>query len=441
MNVAKEEEIDLKPYLLALLRRWWIIVGVAIGSALIAGVSAVPRTPTVFASASLLIIPANTQITLDSRSTSSDSLLFTTTTNQREALLALARDVTLEQRVAEALGREYRANELLSKLTFTTDGDLLRITARAETNDEAQQLVTVWAQEYARMVNETYTRDTTSFEMVQQQLTNALQRYYAAQAALESFIAQGQITEADQDVRRLNDLINSSRTAGTDLFRDYLLRSNDLEQILRDARLLRERLDNQPEDEVNIADALAALLLRIRNLSDQDSNRPILQLDSSLANSVSVTVADLDRLIDALEAEQSAVRSEAARLSELPLEELSPEATKQLYQRLADAQARLEQLNGRQRDLVRNRDVAFDLVNVLMRRVEELRLSDAAPQVSVRYLGTVSLPQAVISRQVITQVALAALAGVVSAAAIIVLLEAITISRRSAATQPKPTGD
>jgi len=441
MNVAKEEEIDLKPYLLALLRRWWIIVGVAIGSALIAGVSAVPRTPTVFASASLLIIPANTQITLDSRFTSSDSLLFTTTTNQREALLALARDVTLEQRVAEALGREYRANELLSKLTFTTDGDLLRITARAETNDEAQQLVTVWAQEYARMVNETYTRDTTSFEMVQQQLTNALQRYYAAQAALESFIAQGQITEADQDVRRLNDLINSSRTAGTDLFRDYLLRSNDLEQILRDARLLRERLDNQPEDEVNIADALAALLLRIRNLSDQDSNRPILQLDSSLANSVSVTVADLDRLIDALEAEQSAVRSEAARLSELPLEELSPEATKQLYQRLADAQARLEQLNGRQRDLVRNRDVAFDLVNVLMRRVEELRLSDAAPQVSVRYLGTVSLPQAVISRQVITQVALAALAGVVSAAAIIVLLEAITISRRSAATQPKPTGD
>ncbi|WP_298820666.1 lipopolysaccharide biosynthesis protein [uncultured Chloroflexus sp.] len=441
MNVAKEEEIDLKPYLLALLRRWWIIVGVAIGSALIAGVSAVPRTPTVFASASLLIIPANTQITLDSRFTSRDSLLFTTTTNQREALLALARDVTLEQRVAEALGREYRANELLSKLTFTTDGDLLRITARAETNDEAQQLVTVWAQEYARMVNETYTRDTTSFEMVQQQLTNALQRYYAAQAALESFIAQGQITEADQDVRRLNDLINSSRTAGTDLFRDYLLRSNDLEQILRDARLLRERLDNQPEDEVNIADALAALLLRIRNLSDQDSNRPILQLDSSLANSVSVTVADLDRLIDALEAEQSAVRSEAARLSELPLEELSPEATKQLYQRLADAQARLEQLNGRQRDLVRNRDVAFDLVNVLMRRVEELRLSDAAPQVSVRYLGTVSLPQAVISRQVITQVALAALAGVVSAAAIIVLLEAITISRRSAATQPKPTGD
>jgi len=69
MNVAKEEEIDLKPYLLALLRRWWIIVGVAIGLALIAGVLAVLRAPPFSASSSLLIVPANSQITLDSRFT------------------------------------------------------------------------------------------------------------------------------------------------------------------------------------------------------------------------------------------------------------------------------------------------------------------------------------------------------------------------------------
>ncbi|WP_322494958.1 Wzz/FepE/Etk N-terminal domain-containing protein [Chloroflexus sp.] len=441
MDRRMEDEIDLKPYLRALLRRWWVIIGVAAGLAVIVGVLALIRTPPYTSTSSLLIVPASAQVTLDSRFTSRDSLLFTTTFNQREALLGLARDATLEATVAQALAITYQPGKLISQIAIESDGDLIWIKAQAETREEAQRLATAWAQEYARFVAETYTRNTASLPLVEQQLAEAQQRYQEAQAALEAFIAQGKITVADQEVRRLTDMVNSTRTAGAARFNAYLQRSNILEQTLRDTRLLRERLASQTSDGPATADAIAALLLRIRNLSDQGSDRPILQIDSSLATNATVTVADLDQLISVLETESRAVHSEAERLSAVELEELNPASTRLLLERLIAAQTRHEQLLARQRELIHRRDIAFNLVEVLLRRIEELRIADAAPQVSVRYLGTVTNPTPMIDQRALTQAAIAALAGMVLAAAVIVAMEAMASARRSTPPQPKPAGD
>lgn len=441
MDRRMEDEIDLKPYLRALLRRWWVIIGVAAGLAVIVGVLALIRTPPYTSTSSLLIVPASAQVTLDSRFTSRDSLLFTTTFNQREALLGLARDATLEATVAQALAITYQPGKLISQIAIESDGDLIWIKAQAETREEAQRLATAWAQEYARFVAETYTRNTASLPLVEQQLAEAQQRYQEAQAALEAFIAQGKITVADQEVRRLTDMVNSTRTAGAARFNAYLQRSNILEQTLRDTRLLRERLASQTSDGPATADAIAALLLRIRNLSDQGSDRPILQIDSSLATNATVTVADLDQLISVLETESRAVHSEAERLSAVELEELNPASTRLLLERLIAAQTRHEQLLARQRELINSRDIAFNLVEVLLRRIEELRIADAAPQVSVRYLGTVTNPTPMIDQRALTQAAIAALAGMVLAAAVIVAMEAMASARRSTPPQPKPAGD
>ncbi len=206
-------------------------------------------------------------------------------------------------------------------------------------------------------------------------------------------------------------------------------------------QLLRARLIDQPSDTTNVDDAIAALLLRIQNLSGQGSNPPILQLDSSLSSKLSVTVADLDRLIDVLDAEYRAVRREAERLSELTSSELSPDSSQLLYERLAAAQTRLEQLNARQRELSRDRDIAFGLIEVLLRRIDELRVANAAPQVSVRYLGTVTNPVTALGRTVLIQAAVGALVGIVLTATVIVALEAMAIARRNAALTPKPAED
>ncbi len=441
-----EDEIDLKPYLVALLQHWWMIAGAAVALALIAGIVAALRTPPYTASASLLIMASSSNVSLDGRFTSRDSTLFTTTTNQREALLALARDATLEARVAaelaatDSLSADYQPGSLLSKVNIATSGDLVRITASAATGEEAQRLAEIWGREYTRLVTETYTRDSVSLALVEQQLAEAQQRYRVAQAELEDFLARGEITAADQEVRRLSDLINGTRSTTNERFNAYLRRSNALELVLRDARLLRERVAEQATPDISLADSVAALLLRIQNLNTP-SGQSILQLDSTLTANAQVTVAELDRFIAVLEDELRAVRSEAERLSKVDTEELSPAATRSLFERLAAAQVKLEQLNGHQRELVRNRDVAFSAVEVLLRRAEELRLASAAPQVSVRYLGTITNPTPVIGRQAITQAAIGALLGIVLTAGFIIAREAWIAARREQIPAPKPAGD
>ena len=80
-------------------------------------------------------------------------------------------------------------------------------------------------------------------------------------------------------------------------------------------------------------------------------------------------------------------------------------------------------------------------IEVLLRRIDELRVANAAPQVSVRYLGTVTNPVTAIGRIVLTQAAVGALASIVLTVMVIVVLEAMAVARRNTALNPKPAGD
>ncbi len=427
-----ETEIDLKPYVRTLLRRWWVIVTAGVVLAVIAGGLEFSRAP-YQSTASILLLTARD---------SSLSITNAATVNpQREALLKLIVDRALEKRVAEVL--KNGSNSLLSQITVNADGDLLKVTARAATGYEAEQLVTAWVQEYAKLVAETYTRNISSREFIEQQLVEAQQRYRLAQAELERFIAEGEIIQLEREVKRLDNLIISAQSAAMSRFGEYLSRSNTLEQLLRDARLLRNRLEQQPLNDVNQADSIAAFILRIRNLSDRGADRPMLQLDSSLTDRASVTIAELDQLISALEAEQRAVRSEIQRLSELQNEngDLSPDAIMSLYRKLAAAQTRLEQLYVKRNELIRDRDIAANSVNSLLQQLEDLRIAKSAPQASIRHLSTTTVQASLISRRIAVQAMAAALASMVLMSVIIVILEAIAIARRNTTPQPKPTGD
>ncbi|MGQ9774229.1 Wzz/FepE/Etk N-terminal domain-containing protein, partial [Chloroflexus sp.] len=355
----------------------------------------------------------------------------------------LIKDFTLEERVVTLLAAEgvlidnyKKPGDLLDRIETENEGDLIRVKVRANTAEKARRLATVWVQEFAEMVIED--KPDQVILKVEQQLAEAEKRYREAQEELEEFIAKGELDVVGREVQLLRDLIGSTSASLTERYANYLRRFNDLEQVLRDARLLRQRLVDREVDEASAADAIAALLLRTRNLSDTGRDRPILQLDSSLVNNAVVTATELDRFITILENERRAVHDEAENLSRL---ELSPDSSQSLYERLAAAQARLEQLSGRQRELIQERDVAFELAQLLLRRIDELRISDAAPQVSVRYLGTVTNPEPAIARSVVTQAAIGALAGIFLAAFIIVVLEAVAIARRNTALTPKPAGD
>lgn len=185
----------------------------------------------------------------------------------------------------------------------------------------------------------------------------------------------------------------------------------------------------------NIADATAALLLRIRNLSTR-GNQPILQLDSSVVTSAEVSVEDLNRLITSLEREYQSVSN---RIDQLRAE-TDVSTLQDLITQLTAVQVRVEQLNARQRDLVNERDQAYAQLVSLQQRLKDLKA--IAPSSSLRPISDNPIAYRISRlRPTILSTAIGGLAGIVLTAAVIIAREALITARRGTVLQPKPTGD
>lgn len=415
-----EDEIDLKPYILALWRNWQVIAITVVLFAAVVGAYRFLTSPRYEAQYTLLI-PA--QISSD----------------QKLALEEITKDLSLEIRVASRLRTEnklppdYELGKLVEDYVETElQGSLIIIRAGSSTQQEAQRLASLWGSELANLVAETFVNDRATISLTQQQLAEAQARYQAAQAELEAFIAAGETNIASLEMRRLSELIESTRNVVFTRLNEYLARQNETELILRDARVLKDRLS--AENDPAVAESTAALLLRIRNLSSR-GNQPILQIDSSIVNESKVTIDDMERLIESLEAESKALATEIERLKA----ETDVNKLQELNDQLRAAQVRLEQLNARQRDLVNERDLTFGKMTQLRQRLEELQ--SAAPALSLRPLAQADDVARPVSRlrSSLLYAVVAGLAGFVLAAALIVGREAIKRFRLEPAAQQQPT--
>ncbi|NJM08354.1 hypothetical protein HC891_22490 [Candidatus Gracilibacteria bacterium] len=150
-----EQEIDLRPYIAALLRRWKLIVALASLSTVAAIVFTLlqPRLPT--ATAEAIIIPTSSRITLDERFVTGEAPAQSSVALQRQALLGLARSHTIEARVLEQLPASmrpanYEPGLLLEQMNVRTEGDLMRFSASAATAAEALALAEAWGKSYDR---------------------------------------------------------------------------------------------------------------------------------------------------------------------------------------------------------------------------------------------------------------------------------------------------
>jgi hypothetical protein len=160
---------------------------------------------------------------------------------------------------------------------------------------------------------------------------------------------------------------------------------NQIDRLLREARLLRERLEYGNPD---LSESIAALLFRVQSVSA--GGGPTLQLDSSVVNSISATASDMGNLISSLEAEYSRLQHDVAELSVAQFDSFTTVNLEQLYKQLFAEQTRLEQLNRKQTELTRERDTAYSLYETLLRRIDELKLEKLSRPITVRHLGTVA---------------------------------------------------
>jgi uncharacterized protein involved in exopolysaccharide biosynthesis len=425
-----EQEIDLRPYILALAKRWKAILIFAAVSALIAYLVGRTLSPAHTATADLLLSPVTPQVALEPRYTEREASLVTNQVFQRQALINLANSTTLEERVADEIQLpEYEPGELLARIRIQAESDLLRVVATGSSNAEAVALADVWARTYAQLVAEVYSSDPVIEGRLNEEQTTALEQHAAAQRALEQFYLDGRLVEVEQRVAALEGLFEEALQDDLLSYSDYLTRTREVDLLLEDAQALRAQLIAGGGD--NLADLVASVALRARSAAGEQN--PIqLQVGSSDQVSISpIDVAELDRLIAALGELRSRLATEASEaaenLGETPnaITSLDAATSARYLDELAHLRGEFAALTSAEQLLLMQRDIALEAVQVLQRKNNEQQIARANPIVSVRFVSTTTAPTELTLVRALSFAAIGVVGGLMLAATLAVLFEVL----------------
>jgi capsular polysaccharide biosynthesis protein len=408
-----ESELDLRPFFRAIVRRWLLIVVVVLSVTTIGLAVALLVPPSHSASADVLVIPSSSRVTLDERFVTDDLAQISNPTLQREALLALGTSNTLERFVLEQLPAELRSQydapgQLVSSVSYSTQGDLITFKAYAATDEEAQLIAETWAKQYQRLVDELFNGDTRLAEQVNAELVEVEQRYNEAQSQLEAFVATSNLPELEQRIQSLQTLLTNAAAADQQLYADYLKRVRELDLIIADAQTLRDQLARGLVDE--LGNTLALLSLRTRSAGVDDLPFDLqLQSGELVAQNITPTIEELDQFVSVLGARrddfyniaQGIARSLAAGDGELI--GLAAQIRSRYVQELSEVVRQQEAQLSQKRLLEERRNIAFESLKLLQSKSDEQAIAQSSPQVEVRFINvSIDLPASLLRRVVLT---------------------------------------
>jgi len=365
-----EEEIDLRAYVLVLLKYWKWILGTTVAAAVVALVVSFLLPPTYEATALVAIQAPQYVMKFDPR--------FETRIQQPaykaypdlaegdEVLEALF--VRLNPRPAEIETLRDLQEKVEAKAG--TDPSMVRLTVRSRDPLEAARIANLWAELFVAHANRVYGASDEELQQLEGQLAQAQAELEAAEQALIEFQARNQASILDA---RLDSLKSDQA--------HYLADQRAITYILQDIQALREQLARQPDERpASLADDLTTLFLQIKAFNAQASAPIQLQVNSaeSLSNkSIGETMALLDDMAGALEAKSAEIGQR--------LEELQPQ--------ILSLQRQLQEIYTESDRLTRQQDLAKETYTALARKVEETRIAVQGAQSTARLGSRAAVPE------------------------------------------------
>ncbi len=395
-------------------------------------------------------------------------------TGRQDALVALVTGNQVVQQVLNDVSGQLhpddRTMKALRDMVHTeTVGDLININIRHEDPEIAALIANSWAENYAQVVNDIYSSSPVIGSDVAGQVAAAEQRYQDAQQALEAFIGEEQVRTLEREISARTALLESYQqtlmrigVAPSDkselLLIDYYRELQQVENWLAAANSLREQVSrdaNSPAAE--LGNTIALLTLRTKIFSGgsdpalpgeivaatqtqagsaaasapqspqirEGASAPalVLQLDVSNVAEATIDESDVDAVISVLEQrrEDTQARIEAlvdeinsgALAGQTPAA-ASPQLLAQvltLEQEIAALNSELEGQGAKRRELLRARDRAWDTYQVLVGRQVEQEIVSESPAAEVRLADAAIVPTEPVSRGLLRNTALAALAA------------------------------
>lgn len=390
MEKIVEEEIDLRPYIEALLGHWIWIVAAGVGTAVLAFIISSLLPPTYEATALVAVTSERERIQFDPR--------FETEVEQQalQVYPELATSDELLQLVLDELdlpSDEVETVQQFRDLLTAEGGDdpsLIRLTVNYSEADVAAQIANVWAAMFVNWANDIYRDENEEtlafFEM---QLADAAMDVAAADETLVAFQANNRISIIDNRLSALNQVQST-----------YLEDRRRITFLLQDITGLRTQLAAQRDSApISLADQLAALNLQLEAFDAQSSGNLQLQIDSETP----LTSSDRDAQMTYLE---ELVGMLEARLAEIEdkLTELEPE--------ILVLQGEKQALQAEWNQLQRNVNIADETYTALARKVDEERITSQEAGSDLRLASRSAVPQKPVAPRRLVNTAVAGILSV-----------------------------
>ena len=412
-----EEEIDLREYVLVLLKHWKLILGTTVAAAVTALVVSFFLPPTYEATALVVVKPPQYMMQFDPRFEVPSQL----PQPAYKAYPSLAKgDEVMEVLFARLNPRPAEIKTLgdlrgMVEAKAGTDPSVVQLIVRSSNPQEAARIANLWAEIFVAHANRVYGASDEELKQLEGQLAQAQAELEAAEQALIEFQARNQASILDA---RLDSLKSDQA--------HYLADQRAITYILQDIQALREHLARQPSGHAaSLADDLTTLLLQLKAFNAQTLNRldeayyastrlresaykpaqlqtsnvegqgqavfvstwqasasaPIqLQVNGteSLSNkSIGEIMALLDDIAQAL-------RAKSAEIGQR-LEELQPQ--------ILSLQRQLQEIYTESDRLTRQRDLAKETYTALARKVEETRIAVPGAHTTVRLGSRAAVPE------------------------------------------------
>ena len=300
-------EIDLRPYILALARKWWVL---ALCVVLFAGATYAyysSRPDEFSATASILLTRSRSSLSLTKE--------FTTVTenvidsrSRLDALVSLTDSDAIAKKtldaVKEQLPSDGRTLELIkTKVKIGNKGDLILVTATTHKPELSADIANAWARNAVQAINLAYSGEQPLNE-IEIQLQEVEQEYMTAQTALETFVRENRITTLQRRINeatKVIDMLEKRQQEHQDLLlTSYYERIANMDKVIIQGQALREQIESgESSIPGGTGDALAVLLARSQTfgLAPDIVLQPDLVEISSLIDASSKYIADLDLII------------------------------------------------------------------------------------------------------------------------------------------------
>lgn len=376
-----EEEIDLRPYIEAIIQRWYWVVGTAVATAVIAFVISSFLPPSYETTSLVAVTEPSQLIQFEAGFDAVQDIVQRPLRAYPELAISDELLQNVLDQVQPSLSEEMNLPQLRNIVTAESGDDisLIRLTVQYGDPNKAALIANTWAELFVEKSNEVYgSTDSSQLTTLENQLEQATLELQDAEDALIEFQGRNRL-----DI--INNEITALQTARASLAGEQI----SVNLLLPDIDGLRELLVAQQGGSISLAEQLTALSLQTRAFhADNSSGSTPVMLQ--IGNETGVLTTDnRQEQIVLLNNLGAALKTKLVVLDGI-IDDIEPQ--------ILSFQTERERFTTEQNRLARERDVAQDAYTALAQRVREEQLAVQDVGTGVRLASKAAVPDTVAGR-------------------------------------------